>query len=706
MSFRRQSEQSDELTLWHAMQRFLRAWKLMLLGTTLCCAAAAWQHVSHPLFSAQSTLLLERGDNSPMQAMSAKMSGMSSLGLGSSTDASIEQDLLFIGSPQFFKIAAKDLMRTEQYEDLKPLLFPKRGTAIGEWIVQWLVEDGLLPESFVASTTAEDEEDTLANSLSGIVTAEKQGTESIQVKVTFYHAQTAAFLAGFLSDEAVKAIIERDTAELDLTKSFLDRHSNETLARITAIEDAIVSFKKERHLGSVDKLSEKVTDRLSDLDNELKGIETQIEENRMRIDDIRESQPRVAKGSAQPDEIMQKYGNRTTLVRLEKENELYEQRADMIRELLSKAEATQEEIPRAEVTVGGLEKRAEFEYGYFAEVKGQQLQIEIQRASLSKKIVVFERPSPNHAKRSSKLSIKLLIASFIGSLLGLFLSYLLETLKPIVHGADDLSYFKINMIGNIPRFKASRLKKYIAGMKRITPAAKDSPGEIPRIRPIENTPDSPESMAFKDIRTMLLNMRFEGGVHPQVIAAMSPQAGDGKSTLAACLAASFAQLGKRTLLIDCDLRKPALSERLGFGDKAGLGDFLTSEENDSGRQHVRKLQPKLDFMPAGPYHPHVTELLSSEKFAEMIASLRHFYDFVILDTPPIMAAPDAMALSGNMDLIVMSIAQGKTEMNLIESSLHRVRITRKVPLVGVLNGKGAIGRNSYNVSDLRISEAA
>ena len=137
---------------------------------------------------------------------------------------------------------------------------------------------------------------------------------------------------------------------------------------------------------------------------------------------------------------------------------------------------------------------------------------------------------------------------------------------------------------------------------------------------------------------------------------------EGKTTAAVNLAVTLAQLGDRTLLVDADLRKPGISRALGMHDSkyAGLSSYLAGV---SSLELVTVPHPtitNLAAIPTGPVPPNPADLLSSRRLSEAIRQLRQEYKFIVIDSPPIMAATDGVILSVLADGVLLVVRSGET----------------------------------------------
>jgi capsular exopolysaccharide synthesis family protein len=145
------------------------------------------------------------------------------------------------------------------------------------------------------------------------------------------------------------------------------------------------------------------------------------------------------------------------------------------------------------------------------------------------------------------------------------------------------------------------------------------------------------------------------GKEHRVIQITSPDPGDGKTTLASNLAISIAQSGKRVLVVDADFRRPKLAKLFGVDDsQSGFAMAITGAA--TMEQAVQRTNiDNLDIMPCGPRPRNPSELLTSSGFKEMVDNFRESYDFVILDSPPLLVVADATIVAAQSDAVMLVI---------------------------------------------------
>jgi len=173
-------------------------------------------------------------------------------------------------------------------------------------------------------------------------------------------------------------------------------------------------------------------------------------------------------------------------------------------------------------------------------------------------------------------------------------------------------------------------------------------------------PKSQISEAFRALRTSLLLSQADHP--PQVILVTSALPREGKTTSAVNLAVTLAQLGDRTLIVDSDLRKPGVRRALslGVGREFGLSSYLAGV---ASLDDVIIAHPQIENLAAlttGPIPPSPADLLSSHRMRDAIAYLRQKYKFIVIDSPPVMAATDAVILSALTDGVLLVVRSGET----------------------------------------------
>lgn len=174
----------------------------------------------------------------------------------------------------------------------------------------------------------------------------------------------------------------------------------------------------------------------------------------------------------------------------------------------------------------------------------------------------------------------------------------------------------------------------------------------------ENSPFAVKEAYIKLRTNLMFCMTKNKEQNCRVFAVTSANKDEGKSVSAANIAISFAMLGKKTLLIDADLRKSTQQKMWGLQEANGLCDLLAGL-GTCGKYQVNSMP--LTLICAGTMSPNPAELLASQKMTALVAHLRNQYDYIIIDTPPVNVVADAQIISAYVDGFVVVARSGKTE---------------------------------------------
>jgi succinoglycan biosynthesis transport protein ExoP len=262
--------------------------------------------------------------------------------------------------------------------------------------------------------------------------------------------------------------------------------------------------------------------------------------------------------------------------------------------------------------------------------------------------------TPARPKKTRNVALALIIGLVGGIGLALMREYLDNTVK----SPDDVERLaRLPSLAVVPQFSGSNGHVKKRGLLQDFAAN----GHEKRIELVaQHLPKSQMSEAFRALRTSILLSQADHP--PQVILVTSALPREGKTTAAANLAVTLAQLGDSTVIVDADLRKPGIGRllNLGGGKHAGLSSYLAGVSSLDLVTVPHPTIPNLAAIPTGPLPPNPADLLSSHKLAEAIAELRTKFKFIVLDSPPVMAASDAVILSVLTDGVLLVVRSGET----------------------------------------------
>jgi capsular exopolysaccharide synthesis family protein len=199
---------------------------------------------------------------------------------------------------------------------------------------------------------------------------------------------------------------------------------------------------------------------------------------------------------------------------------------------------------------------------------------------------------------------------------------------------------------------------------------------------LAHDPYNPRSERIRALRTELLLLN-ESSRGANIVPVLSPNSQEGRSQLAAELAISFAQLGRRSLLVDADMRKPQQHVLFGSANEDGLSKSLTLGVKPNFHPVIGS--PQMHFLNSGPLPPNPLELLSDGRFEKLLSEWRNSYEFIVIDTPPVSLYADALAIA-TMAARVLLVSRSKhTSFKTTRDMLRRLEKTQSHILGAVLN---------------------
>ncbi|RDY71699.1 capsular biosynthesis protein [Halobacillus trueperi] len=205
-------------------------------------------------------------------------------------------------------------------------------------------------------------------------------------------------------------------------------------------------------------------------------------------------------------------------------------------------------------------------------------------------------------------------------------------------------------------------------------------------------PKSPIAEQFRTIRTNLQFTTVDSELETMLVTSASPS--EGKSITTANTATVFAQQGKKTLLIDADLRKPTVHYTFRVSNTSGLSNYLV------GKQQVTDLAREtdvenLDVITCGPIPPNPSELLGSNKMKQFIEEAKQTYDMIVFDTPPVLAVTDSQVLSNFVDGVLLVVRSKQTEKEAAVKAKETLEQAKANILGVVLNDQDLKSSNYY-----------
>jgi non-specific protein-tyrosine kinase len=296
-------------------------------------------------------------------------------------------------------------------------------------------------------------------------------------------------------------------------------------------------------------------------------------------------------------------------------------------------------------------------------------QVDITAANEGDSIVVVE-PAQTPQNPVQNRLLYTILAAAVGAMIAIGTAFLLEYLNDTISKAEDIRGMAgANLLGSIGHL---------------------SNGEHELVVFAE-----PRSEIAESFRVLATNLRFASVDKPlRTLLVTSPHPKEGKSLVAANLAAALAQKELRVVLVDADLRLPRLHELFGFPRSKGLSNALLSGNIDGNLQPTQVVQ--LQVLSGGHKPPNPTELVSSSRMRKMLAELSQEADLVVIDSPPVLPVADAATLAAAVDGVLLVLRAGQIRGQDARQAIERLRQVQANLLGVVLNDLPTHGDSYYH----------
>ena len=480
--------------------------------------------------------------------------------------------------------------------------------------------------------------------------------------------------------------------------TWLTDQLSELKVRVQRSEDARITYERQNQIWTLDDKQNITTQRLAEANRQLSEAQNerlrkeslyefatsgnldvvpQVQTNQVLMDLMRKR----SDASSQYDDALNQYGpnfpkvqrlqaqmkemdstiekQKLNIVKvLESDYREAKQRESRLTQALDEQKAETNKMAEKFVEYNILKREAEANKTLYEGLMTKLKETAIQAGLRSSNIrIVDPAMIPSTPSRPAKAR-NVAMAILIGLVGGIGLALLREYLDNTVKTPDDIETLAhLPSLAVVPQFAGLKGTATKRGLLQ----GASSNGHEKRIELVaQHLPKSQMSEAFRALRTSILLSQADHP--PQVILVTSALPREGKTTAAANLAVTLAQLGDSTVIVDADLRKPGVGRllNLGSGKYAGLSSYLAGVSSLDLVTIPHPVIPNLAAIPTGPLPPNPADLLSSHKLAEAIAELRTKYKFIVIDSPPVMAATDAVILSVLTDGVLLVVRSGET----------------------------------------------
>jgi len=505
--------------------------------------------------------------------------------------------------------------------------------------------------------------------------------------------QAKEWLTGQLED--LKAKVERAEEALQAFGSkhdiiSLDEKENVTMQRLTDLNDALTKAESERM--AKEALYKQTRDRNSDslpsiLENrlimDLKQAYIQLEAQYMKLSEtFKPDYPEMVRLKNQMQTIQKRIDGELTkiITAIKNDYEASLRREALLRQAFEEQKARVIVMKDKAIQYNILKREADTNKELYKGLLQRMKEAGVSAGIMASNIQVVDQAElPTKPYRPDK-RLNLLLAVVVGLFLGVGLAFFFEYLDNTVKTPEDVEQMiRLPSFGMVPEISSERRKRLEKGASY--------PVELITF----GYPKSMLSEAYRNIRTSILLSFSEKP--PKTIVITSPNPAEGKTTTVINTAIALSQTGAQVLIIDTDMRKPRVHKIFDEENGVGLSNFLSGHAELESI--IKKTEiPNLYYIPSGPIPPNPSELVSSNRFKNMVASLGERFDHLVLDSPPVLGFADSTILSASVDGIILVVLGGKTPRETLQRAkdvLHQVN----AKILGVVINRIDIRRSDY-----------
>jgi capsular exopolysaccharide synthesis family protein len=715
-------ESIDLLSYWQILVR--RRWVVFLAVFALGLAALVASFLTTPLYRATATLQIER--QTP-EILNFQDVARTDYAWAAYNDFYQTQYKVIASTPVARKAA--DRLRLAAHPDF----------AVGENDSPGLLArlKAMLPRKRGKPVEQDPMDVVAARLLGSLEVAPVRNSHLVHVSWTHADPELAADVANAVTDAYIQFNIESRYSTTDQAREFLVDQIGTLKREIAAIEEALQEYGEAKRIFSVDDSSNLTLQALQEISEQRTAAQTAVARARAADRAARESDP-----SALPEVL-----NSTLIGRLRAEYAAYEaeysEQSKLFKDdwprlqtLASKLERARErleletqriveqvraaaaaDLKKALEEAGNLDrllerhedaaqrlKRDAVEYNNLqSEVRKKretldsllrrqnEMALSTRLADLdatSSNVRVMERAQAPAAPFRPNTRLNLLLGLVLGLAIGVAAALVLDHLDNTIGSPAELErVLELPVLAVIPRYRAGATP--LARVRRRAGAA-DGPG-IDLVAHRDGRSGISES--YRGLRTSIL--LSNPGRPPRQIVLTSALPEDGKTATALNLAVVLAQLGRRVVLVDTDLRRPRLHNAFAQANGRGVSTYLSGLEEDPLRLVFPTGIEHLDLMPSGPIPPNPSELLNSPVFARLGGELlERGYDHVLFDSPPVLSVSDPVIVASVADTGILVVRAGRTPRQSARLAATRLQQTGGGPFGVVLNDFDADAQGS------------
>ena len=370
---------------------------------------------------------------------------------------------------------------------------------------------------------------------------------------------------------------------------------------------------------------------------------------------------------------------------------------ERLKQQIAMARENLKNLPQEELTLAHLTQQMQENQLIVSQLKQKYNEARVRESENVSIVSIFEKATPARMTYPSDPKMGLVLSAVTGLLLGFLTAFLREGMDTSIGAIEDVeSFLGVGVLGAIPHMVPKGEKKSFFNFRKIVNRRGKAIGA--RYRLVAHIdPRSPEAESYHTLRTAIYSVLPQKEKIAIAVSSTGPR--EGKSLTCANLAITSAQMGKKTLLLDADFRRPKVHEIFGLERTPGLFEVLTKTmPYDQALKNVSDLlvgdmewqealkSPYLgylNFMTVGHLATNPPEILNSQGMEQLIHTLLEKFDFLIFDSPPILPVTDTLILAPKLDGVVLVYQSGRTARNALKRAKMQLD-TAQAKLLGIV----------------------
>lgn len=368
-----------------------------------------------------------------------------------------------------------------------------------------------------------------------------------------------------------------------------------------------------------------------------------------------------------------------------------EARSKEYKQLVDQYSAKLDRLPTNTLEYARLDRERQVNEKYYILMKTKYQESRITEASKISNVRIVDPAIPPERPVKPKKKMNMLLGLFLGLGAGLGIAFIRDYVDHSIKSGDDLQRLGLTAIAIVPTID---VKSALQKIGKVYKGKNIDEEFLLKSRLISHyDPKSAVAEAYRTLRTNIQFMSPDRPIKSLVVTSAGPS--DGKSTTVINIAITFASLGKKTLLIDADLRKPVQHKIFEFQRGPGLTQRLIDDLQDE--DVIRQTEvPNLSLITCGDIPPNPSELLASQRLKNFMERMKEKFDIILFDTPPVIAVTDATVLSQLTDALLLVVRAGLTDVRVLERSIELLKHVNANLIGAVLNGVNiSTGYDSY-----------